>query len=76
MPDEMPDLEPAREQAGPGDAGVPRWVKVFALVVLAVVLLLLAHMLLGGVSHGPSLHGASVQSPIGAAMVDARTPRA
>jgi hypothetical protein len=75
VPDETPDLGPAREHADPGAAVVPRWVKVCALVVLVVALLLLAHTLLGGVSHGPSLHSA-FPSPLGAALADARTPSA
>ena len=35
--------------------GVPRWVKVFALIALAVVLVLVVVMLLGG-EHGPGMH--------------------
>lgn len=49
---------------------IPRWVKVFALIAVALALLLLAHMLLGGGSHGPSLHGASLGGQIAAATAD------
>lgn len=52
---------------------VPRWVKVFALVALALALLLLAHMLLGGGSHGPSLHDASAIAHLDAATAGLRT---
>ena len=68
--------EPTAAQDGRGGVMVPRWVKVFALVVLAVALLLLAHMVLGGGSHGPSLHGALAPIDVPAAIVDAGTASA
>lgn len=39
--------------------GVPRWVKVFALIGLAVVVILVVLMLLG-IEHGPGLHSSAV----------------
>ncbi|MFI7065157.1 hypothetical protein ACIBL3_29475 [Kribbella sp. NPDC050124] len=49
----MADREPAPD---PHDsaAGVPRWVKVFGLLALAVLVLALILMLAGG--HGPGRH--------------------
>lgn len=54
------DIHSDREQEShnpPGQSrpGVPRWVKVFALVALAVLLVFVVVMLLGG-EHGPGLH--------------------
>jgi hypothetical protein len=41
---------------GPGPStGMPRWVKVFLVVALAVVVLLVIVLLFGG-EHGPRLH--------------------
>lgn len=37
--------------------GVPRWVKIFALIALAVVVVLVVVVLLGG-EHGPGMHSA------------------
>lgn len=42
--------------------GVPRWVKVFALIALAVVVVLAAVMLLGG-EHGPGMHSSALGNP-------------
>jgi hypothetical protein len=44
----MPDL--------PVYPGVPRWVKVFAIVALIVVLLVVLHMVTGVGEHGPGRH--------------------
>ena len=38
--------------------GTPRWVKVFAIIVIALVLLVVAMMFIGG-EHGPGRHAAS-----------------
>ena len=43
------------EPGGGPTAGMPRWVKVFLLVALAVVVLLVIVLLFGG-EHGPRLH--------------------
>lgn len=43
--------------------GVPRWVKVFGLIALALVLLLVITQLLAGGKHGPSRHTGS--APVG-----------
>lgn len=42
---------PEDEQAG----GMPRWVKVSAIVVVAVMVLMVVLMLVGG-DHGPGRH--------------------
>lgn len=36
--------------------GIPRWVKVSALVVAALIVVVLAVMLLAGGDHGPGRH--------------------
>lgn len=36
------------------DAGTPRWVKVFAVVVALLLLLVIVLLLAGG--HGPGIH--------------------
>ncbi len=38
--------------------GVPRWVKVFGIIVIVVVLLVVARMFIGG-EHGPGRHAPS-----------------
>jgi hypothetical protein len=43
-----PDPEPM--------TGTPRWVKVSAIIAVALVLLLVVVMLVGGGSHGPDRH--------------------
>lgn len=50
--------EPTHDVAGAGHAaGMPRWVKVSAIVAAAVVLLLLVFLLTGGGGgHGPQRH--------------------
>ncbi len=52
----MPDL-PAYSNSEPKPGGVPRWVKLSAIVVAILVLLVLTMLLLGG-GHTPRLvHG-------------------
>lgn len=70
VPDEAQEPDTTQDQVDRGGVLVPRWVKVFALVVLAVALLLLAHTVVRTGSHGPSLHGASLDD-IQTATVDA-----
>jgi hypothetical protein len=65
--------EPDQDQVERGGVLIPRWVKVFVLVALAIALVLLAHVLIGSGSHGPSLHGFSTVAHVGAAMADAGT---
>jgi hypothetical protein len=36
--------------------GVPRWVKIFAIVAVIVILLAIAAMILVGGEHGPERH--------------------
>ncbi|MFP5368641.1 MAG: hypothetical protein ACLGIS_17760 [Actinomycetes bacterium] len=45
----------ARKVPAPERPGVPRWVKVFGLIALAIAIILAVLMLLG-VEHGPGLH--------------------
>lgn len=35
---------------------MPRWVKVFGLIVIALILLGVLSTVIGGVQHGPNLH--------------------
>jgi hypothetical protein len=46
QPPPAPDTEP----------GMPRWVKVFGIVLLVIVVLVVAMLLLGGGNHGPGRH--------------------
>ena len=48
--------------------GVPRWVKIFGLIALAVVLVLVVVMLLGG-EHGPGMHSSVSGNPQHAAVM-------
>ena len=41
--------------------GMPRWVKVFGVVVVLLVLVLLAMLLFGPGEHGPRRHAPPVQ---------------
>lgn len=50
----------ARQGRGAQDAGVPRWVKVFAAAAIALLLVGVAVMLLSGGEHGPGRHTSSV----------------
>jgi hypothetical protein len=53
MADPSPYRDPSDDTgAGPG---IPRWVKVFGIIVLVLVLLFVIS-LLAGVRHGPGLH--------------------
>ncbi|WP_299169066.1 hypothetical protein [uncultured Arthrobacter sp.] len=47
--------------------GVPRWVKIFALVALAVVLGFVIVMLFGG-EHGPGMHSSAPESTVSMGM--------
>lgn len=49
--------EPPDEGEAP--PGMPWWVKVIGIAVLAILLLALAITLIGGGRHGPGLHGSS-----------------
>jgi len=43
-------------------AGIPRWVKVFAVVGLVIIVLLVVAMLVGG-NHGPGRHSGGEAAP-------------
>jgi hypothetical protein len=64
MAEQTPELE------ANGDAGTPRWVKVFGIISLIVVLLFIVRLVTGGDGHGPGRHlrpasdtGRGVQQP-------------
>lgn len=42
--------------------GMPRWVKIFGLIVLLVIAVLILVMVLVGGEHGPGLHALSGDS--------------
>ena len=53
----------------------PRWVKVFAIVVLLVAVLFVGLKLTGlGGNHGPGRHGGSGGTPPSGVVEDGRTP--
>ena len=57
----MTSQPPGRDNTGYGQArgsatGMPRWVKVFLLVAVAIVVLGVVAMLLVGGGHGPGRH--------------------
>jgi hypothetical protein len=58
----MADRPSSPEREGSTDrgptAGPPRWVKVFAIITLALVVLVLIVLLAGG-NHGPGRHQSS-----------------
>ena len=58
MPDPVTPPDPAGgKDDGFSTTGAPRWVKVFAAIVLALALLIVIVLLAGGVGgHGPGQH--------------------
>ena len=67
MTDSAPDLDTAadaatEDAASPG--GMPRWVKVFLIIGLALVLLLVIGKVTGvGGNHGPGRHSGGNDTP-------------
>ncbi|MPZ73362.1 MAG: hypothetical protein GEU74_09045 [Nitriliruptorales bacterium] len=58
-PTREPDTMGAADQAPPG---MPRWVKVFVIIVGALLLVFVVLQLAGvGGRHGPRVHGANAQ---------------
>lgn len=53
--DDQARVEEMHMSDGPSHPGVPRWVKVFGIIVIVVVLLAVAVMFVGG-EHGPGRH--------------------
>jgi hypothetical protein len=43
-----------------GHPGLPRWVKVSAIILAVAVLVAIAVTLIAGVDHGPGRHGAGL----------------
>lgn len=58
MTDQAPDSEQSR-RAGEAPPGIPRWLKVSLIVVLAVAIVLVTVMILAPGQHGPGLHTGS-----------------
>jgi hypothetical protein len=57
----MSDQQPTRGHAGSGQngsstTGMPRWVKVFLIVAVALAVLAVVAMLVVGGEHGPGRH--------------------
>ena len=44
----------------PSPPGMPRWLKVSGIVVVALILLVVVVSFITGVQHGPGRHGSSV----------------
>ena len=59
MTESTPSSE-AGADSTPSHPGLPRWVKVSALVLATLVVALIIAMLLTGGDHGPARHGALV----------------
>ena len=38
------------------EAGTPRWVKIFGVLILVAVLLVVTFLIVGGGAHGPARH--------------------
>lgn len=55
----QPDDTTGREYGGDPPAGLPRWVKIAAMVALLLALVVAVVMLVGGGEHGPSRHMSS-----------------
>ena len=56
-PDSNSDTgDDTRVRPGREYPGIPRWVKVFGIIVIIVVLLVVAVMFIGGGEHGPGRH--------------------
>ena len=56
-PDSNSDTgDDTRVRPGREYPGIPRWVKVFGIIVIFVVLLVVAMMFIGGGEHGPGRH--------------------
>jgi hypothetical protein len=66
---DRPNSEPGDDaglKPGPAPTGMPRWVKVFIIIAIALALAFVVSQLLG-VEHGPGLHnsgGSGGQAPI------------
>ncbi len=52
----QPRLEPDRESTMTTPPGIPRWVKVFGIITLALILLVGIMMFASGGEHGPGRH--------------------
>jgi hypothetical protein len=66
----MAELSEHRADDGTGPApgpeptiGAPRWVRVSAIIGLAIVVLFVLMMLFGGAEHGPGRHSGSDDDP-------------
>ena len=53
-PEARAETRAADESSPPG---IPRWLKVSAVVVVLLILLVLAVSFIAGIEHGPGLHG-------------------
>jgi hypothetical protein len=51
-----PDADDTEKRADAAPPGMPRWVKVFLIVMVLLALALLISAL-AGIQHGPGLHG-------------------
>ena len=64
VPEEGMQATHTSASSGAGaDAGTPRWVKVFAILGIAVLAVFVILMLTGGGSHGPGRHAPADDRP-------------
>ena len=43
----------------PSPPGVPRWLKVSAVIIVVLILVAIGVSFIAGMEHGPGLHGAA-----------------
>ena len=67
--DSMADDERG-DTAGPSESGMPRWVRVSAVLGLLAALLVAALVVLGGGDHGPGRHLPSGRGEPGSSITD------
>ena len=75
----MTDMSPGNDpQVGPGrdsPPARPRWVKVFAIIAVALVVCLVIILTVAGGKHGPSRHLPENDSPEGHALPRQHIPQ-
>ena len=63
MSDQQPNRgHPGNSQEGSSTTGMPRWVKVFLIVAVALAVLAVVVMLVVGGEHGPGRHQSMITS--------------
>jgi len=74
-PDTREDMDAGMDPDHQRTSGAPRWVKVFAIIALALAMLFVGLKVTGlGGNHGPGRHGRSGTAPSGVTEDGSRTP--